>query len=251
MIKNILLTTIFIFASLFSSAQKIKEKDRQQHQRLNEQNDSAVLKMALQIKDYDVALNAAYRLTAMKPNDNENLLSLAEIYYKAEKFDQSIALCDKVLMKDSNNVKAIEIMVANFSKQENLIGLKMGYSELFKITNDGNYLYKLSEVYFNKKEYQNALNVLSKLVSDTTIKASTIALGFTKNNQTAEQSVPVLAAAYNLIGYTYLINQNPNESIKFFQKAIAIKNDFELALNNLNAAKKIIQQKPVVDGKKE
>ena len=255
MVQKLLTLFILIGFSQTVFSQRIKEKDRAQHQKISNQNDSAVLKMALQIKDYDVALNAAYRLTAQKPNDNQNLLSLAEIYYKAEKYDQSLALCDKVLKKDSNNVKALEILVANFSQQENAIGLKMGYAELFEITNEGNYLYKIAEVFFNEKDYQKSLNVLSKLVSDTTITAGTISLGFTKNNRPSAQDVPIVAAAYNLIGYVYFVNQNPAESIKYYQKALQLKSDFELAINNLRAAQKAVQestpQKPVVTPENE
>lgn len=233
---------LIILSSFSVSAQKIKEKDIVKHRALAEEQDSAVLKMALQIKDYGVALNAAYRLTAKAPNDNENLLSLANIYYQAERYDQSLALCDKVLKNDTSNIEALQLMVANFTKNENKIGAQMGYQELFKITNEAKYLYQISELLFNNKEYQKSLNVLSKLVSDSTLIQSSIAIGFNQNNQPTQQSVEIKAAGYNLIGFIYFVNGQYGKASAYYQEAIKIQNDFQLAINNLKESEKARKQ---------
>lgn len=227
----------FVFSLLivqFSTAQEFKEKEWKKHLALEGKKDSIAMLLALNNKDYQTAASLSYQMLVDDEKNIGKLYQLARIYYAAEKYELSINTCGQVLNVDSVHLSSLTMAASCFIKLKQIPNALKAYERLYQISKDPNYLYQIALVQFENKQLDECLKVLSVIVSDTSSASRMIELSSVNDaGENVKQSIPLNAAAYNIVGFIYSEKLDYSAARKYYAEALKIAPNFTLAKNNL------------------
>jgi len=113
------------------------------------------------------------------------------------------------------------------------------FNDLFKTTNDYIYLYKISAIYFDNQMFAKADSLTDILIQ----KADTSKRIMINLPDGTSQSVPILAACYNMKGAILAEGSNNIQgAIPYFQKALKIDPEFAFPRLYLERISQYLQQ---------
>ena len=144
-----------------------------------------------------------------------------------------------MIAKNTQNKKLLELMgVANeqLKRTDKSVG---NFNDLFKTTNDYIYLYKISAIYFDNQMFAKADSLTDILIQ----KADTSKRIMINLPDGTSQSVPILAACYNMKGAILAEGSNNIQgAIPYFQKALKIDPEFAFPRLYLERISQYLQQ---------
>lgn len=200
--------------------------------------DKSVLKQAMIYADADVATSALYNIIAKEGANSVYKDSLAYLYFSNRKYSSCFMVCTDILRRDSKKQDILEMQAISLENMGAIDKAAQAYAKLTVMSNNNYHAYKLGNLYFAQKKYDDAYKAVKKaleLEDKGTVKVNY------RVNQNYNQQVALLAAIHNLKGLIEF-EQEKNDLAKLsFQKAVELQDDFVLAKENLQA---------VIDGKK-
>jgi tetratricopeptide (TPR) repeat protein len=196
--------------------------------------DKAVLKQALIYADSEIAVNSMYNIIAKEGENSTYKDSLAYLYFNSRKYSSCFMVCSDILMKDSNKQDILEMQAISL---ENLMALEKAaqvYAKLVTKSNNNYHAYKLANIYYVLKNYDQALMAVKKAeeLKDT----GEIKVSYAINKNYSQQVALTSAIAFTR-GLIEAAQEKNDAAISSFQKAVNIQSDFALAKDNLEALK--------------
>jgi tetratricopeptide (TPR) repeat protein len=184
--------------------------------------------------DIDVARNALYDLILENPSNDSLIVTLAYIYFDAQKYASSLLMAQDLLVRDAKNPVYLEL--AAVSAQE--LGISdralQHYEALYLINSNILTLYQIAFLQFTLKrltESQASADlILGKPESNTTKVVFNDAQGKPKE-------YPMKVAILNLKGLIALEKADKAAAKKSFNEALAAAPDFLPAKENLEKTK--------------
>jgi len=194
--------------------------------------DKTIMKQALRYGDNDIAANSLYTIIAKEGATSVYKDSLAYLYFSGRKYSSCFLVCTDILSQDGNKQNILEMQAISLENLGAIDKSAQVYAKLVVKSNNNYHAYKLANLYFAIKKYDEAYKAIERaqqLKDKGTVKV-TYAV-----NKNYNQQVSLLAAISNLKGLIEF-EQGKNELAKgSFKKAVDYQADFVLAKENLQA----------------
>jgi tetratricopeptide (TPR) repeat protein len=210
-----------------------------------ENNSKKLLSQALKNKDYATAAFAYNNLLLEDSTNLDYKDSLARIYIRSGNFEGGLRLGEQVIAKRPGNSKLLELISVANGQLKNIDKSIANLNTLFTTTKDYTYLYKISGVYFDNGQFQKADSVCDKVI-EFADSSKNVEINLPNGSS---QSVPILAACYNMKGAILTemaeISQDGElvrKSIPYFQKAMQMAPDFAYPRLYLEKIAQFMQQ---------
>ena len=169
--------------------------------------------------------------------------SLAVVYFNMNNFPGAYKLANESYTRDNKNVTALSLL-ADISGQTNDAKTSLEWYEKLAPLNPLPYnYYQLATKQFSLERKLECRQSLAKVLADTAAAAKqkvSLQVG-----QGYSESVPVLAAAYNMLGVLAFKENNLAEAKQHYTNALKSFPEFVIAKQNLDA-----MNKPAATGKK-
>ncbi len=194
--------------------------------------DKAIMKQALVYGDNTVAANSLYAIIAKEGATSVYKDSLAYLYFSGRKYSSCFLVCSDILAHNGNKKDILEMQAISLESLGAIDKAAQVYAKLVVKSNNNYHAYKLANLYFAIKKYDEAYKAIQKAeqLKDTGKIKVTYAV-----NKNYNQQVSLLAAIANLKGLIEF-EQGKNEQAKAsFKKAVSLQDDFVLAKENLQA----------------
>ena len=225
--KNVISVFLFSMLCLNMFGQSLEQK-------LNEQ-DRRLLTQALESGDYQTAATASQSLLVRDKN-NLGIIDTLVLLYKIIGNQQGILYMTKrIIEADPGNLKALENHASAAKKLKQHGEAITTYNRLYQIEGNTKYLYEIAALYYGAKDEVTGEKVMQQIINSPRGKTDLIEIVVSKG-QTIE--VPVLAVAYNYLGYLNFANDKKEDAKFYFNKSLEVFPDFILAKNNLDNLKK-------------
>lgn len=203
-----------------------------QKKKSNDNTDENRKQLIEQIGDNRLKIDYLIDQYAKDTNDVVILRDLAVLYYQGNGLVQAYNICQLVLKKEKNDVFALRMTAGIFEKNNQVEEAILHYQKLLAVSETNQDYYQLASLYFKNENYKSCQHYLSKVLSKEA-GDDKVLITFEKDKQTMNQMVAVHAAAYNMLGFVYM-NQNEIEKAKeMCEIALKIDPNFELAKGNL------------------
>lgn len=158
--------------------------------------------------------------------------TLGYIYYLAGDYYSSLLLTKEVTDADASNVNALERLASCYNQLGDLKQTVENYEKLVPKTKNPYHYYQLAVAQFQLKRIAECAQNLQRAITDTSSRR--IPVAFTVNEGQV-QNVPVMAAAYNMLGVIQMEGKNYADARKLINKAIEVYPDFVGAKQNIEA----------------
>lgn len=195
---------------------------------------SKTYQAALRYSDYDVAKSALYDLMVENPQNDSILYSLALIYYQSKNYASAGLVAKDLLTMTPDNLAAMEIAAVSFEN----IGAKdkalEQYETLYLKSDNFQILYKMAFLQYELKKYTESKTNADILLGKKETKE---AKGVFNDKEGNQKEYPAGAALYNLKGLIALAEEDKSNAKSFFNKALEMAPDFQLAKQNLESLK--------------
>ncbi len=221
----ITLSAVLAFVSIYAQDQKDISLDK------------LVMRQSLAYGDNAVATSSIYNIIAKEGVNSTYKDSLAYLYFNSRKFSPCFMVCTDVLSRDGNKLEILEMQAISLESLGAIEKSAQSYAKLTSKTNNNFHAYKLANLYFALKKFDEAYRAILKAqeLKDTgEIKVSYAV------NKNYNQQVALLAAISNLKGLIEFDQDKMDLAKASFKKAVELQEDFVLAKENLQA---------VIDGK--
>ena len=194
--------------------------------------DKAVLKQALRYADSDVAKKSMYDIIAKEGDNSTYKDSLAYLYFNDRKYPSCYMVCADVLSKDGSKQQILEMQAVSLENMGAYDKAAQTYAKLTVKSGNNYHAYKLANLYFALKKYDEAMSAVKKAQELKDTGEIKVSYAVNKNYQ---QQVALLAAISNLKGLIEFEQEKLDLAKLSFQKAVEIQEDFVLAKENLEA----------------
>lgn len=195
--------------------------------------DKTIMKQALLYGDNTVVANSLYNIIAKEGSKSVYKDSLAYLYFNARKFSSCYLVCSDILAQDGKKQDILEMQAVSLESLGAIDKAAQVYTKLVVMSNNNYHAYKLANLYFALKKYDEASKAIQKaqqLKDKGTIKV-TYAI-----NKNYNQQVSLLAAIYNLKGLIEFEQDKMDLAKISFKKALDLDPDFVMAKDNLQSA---------------
>lgn len=228
--KNLLFTFVVLLFTFSAFGQKKNKAAKP----LPINYDSLAYAMAIDMGDTNAAIAAIYQMNAKNPNNTNKLYALALLYFEKKEYDQAVNVCNLILKQNSKHIKGLQLLAACYQADDNAIGAILVYKQLDSIAPSANNRYQMATIMYGKKKFQEALNHLQNIISDSLLVKETMNMSYQNlNKQNLSQNVSTQAAACNMAGFILMENGDIENAQALFEKALKIQPDFQLAKGNL------------------
>ncbi|MCX6182096.1 MAG: tetratricopeptide repeat protein [Bacteroidetes bacterium] len=202
-------------------------------------NDSLAYSLAMQVGDTNAAINSLYQMIGKSPKNTDKLHLLASIYFEKKQYNQCINTCTIILNENDKHIKCLQLLAVCYQEMKNSTNAIFIYKKLDSLAPESNYKYQIATIFYQKRNFQEALNTLGIIISDTLSGNESIQMNYqNKNKQNVKQNVSVRAAAYNMAGYILMENGDMERAKSLFEKSLEIEPTFELAKGNRDSMPK-------------
>lgn len=198
------------------------------------ETDKAVVKQALLFADPNVAANSMYNIIAKEGANSTYKDSLAYLYFSGRRYSSCFMVCSDILSRNPDKKDILEMEAVSLENLSAYEKAAQVYAKLVTKTNSNYHAYKMANLYYVLKKYDQATMAIDKAIQlkDTGEIKVSFAI-----NQNYSQQVPLAAAIENLKGLIEAARENKDAATASFQKAVDLFPDFVLAKENLEAMK--------------
>lgn len=191
----------------------------------------AVYKQALKNSDYNVATQAIYDIMAMQRSETHWRDSLALIYIQQKSYRQAITVSQQQLAENPDDTLMVKVQALAYKSLNEPKNALAAYEKLYPLTQDIYHLYEIATLQYNMTRLQECMQTAKGILAHPKVKEASVSLAFNRQNQT----VPLKAAVLNLQGVVAKDLDKKKEATAFFEQALLLFPDFELAKGNLEA----------------
>lgn len=227
--KN-LFTLIFLTVSLTSFSQKKKSIDQIESNKLN---------LIKTINDSRLTIDFLVDKYARDTNDVASLRELAGLYYNNENLIQAFNLCQLLVRKDKSDTYALRMLAGIYEQKSNMEEAILHYQRLLAVKETPQDQYQLASLYFKNSNYKSCEYYITKVIN--TKSQEFILMTYQKEGKGYKQSVPVIAAAFNMLGFISIRKEDYSTAKRMCEKAVEIYPTFDLAIGNLEYIKGVIE----------
>ena len=192
-----------------------------------------VYRAAMQNGDYNVATQAIYDIIATQPTQTAWKDSLALLYLQKKNYPQALLIGEKQLENNPNDTLMLKVLALSYKAVGNSKKSLEAYEKLYPLTKDVYHLYEIASTQYSMTRLQECLLTAKELHAHEDLKEASINLNFNQQNQT----VPLKAAVYNIQGVIAKDLDRQTEARAFFEEALKVAPEFELAKGNLTEMK--------------
>lgn len=215
-------------SSVFGQKQDSLQAASRQQEHLN------VYRRSLQ---YDDMHSAAYALTNyLLAGGSANFRdSLAIIYYRTGNLNGSYKLAKEINEGDAKNVTALTLLADISGRAGDTKASLDWYEKLCPLAPDPYNYYQLATRQFILERVGECRSTLQKVLADSAkARQEQVALEVSPGRS---ENVPVIAAAYNMLGALAFRDKKGDEAKKFYEMAVKEFPDFIIARQNLEGMK--------------
>ena len=198
-------------------------------------HDMQVYHQAIKFGDIGTATSAIHSLLARDTTQTKYYDTLSVLYFQSNNYPQAIQAAQNVLDKDTNNLKMIEVSARAYQAIGRFDMAMPFFQRVAALKQNPEATYQVGVCQFYLQQFDAAEISVNKVIADSNTQNEQLVIGF--NNNTRQQQVPLLAAAYNMLGSIKYQQGNANEAKINFLKAISIFPDFALPKENLEKLK--------------
>ncbi|HSC54643.1 MAG TPA: tetratricopeptide repeat protein [Phnomibacter sp.] len=228
----ILLIATALSTSSLAQADSLAAANTQQNEYLN------VYRRSLQYSDL---YSAGYALTLYLMNGGASHYkdTLALVYYQSGNYRGAFKMATEINQANPKNVTALTLLADITGRSGDTKASLEWYEKLCGVSPEPYNYYQLATRQFLLERVAECKASLNKAIADTAkSRADKVALEVAQGNS---ETVPVVAAAYNMLGaLAYRANQLA-EAKKYYELAIKEYPGFIIARNNLEGLKKPVQ----------
>lgn len=199
----------------------------------------SVYRMALGYGDPLVAIQAVYYQLAKEPTSLALRDTLATLYFNTRLYFAGVQVAKEVLTKEPNNTKMLELVALSYQAQNLSKESLEAYERLYPLTKNVFHLYQIATLQYSLQRYGECNLTVGALLTDAESEKQKVSI--TAGQKT--QQVMIKAAAVNLKGVVLMEQKEYASAQQQFEEALKLQADFELAKNNLDAAKKQLAPK--------
>lgn len=156
--------------------------------------------------------------------------TLAVLYYNIGNYQPASWYADKVLAHKPKDLRMLELLAMSEQQLGRPEKVLKAYSDLFKVTNDFQYLYQSAAVEFSMGNVDNCKLLVDSILRSPSIDKDSIEIQIESDYS---QQVPLRAAVYNLQAFLKARDGNMMGAKNDFERALRIYPDFILAKRNL------------------
>lgn len=207
----------------------------------------AVYRNGLAYGDLLTAKHALYEMIAINPANKNLKDSLMLVYFRLEAFPQSILLSKEILADKPDDALVLEVKAIS---EQNLRLTKEAletYEKLFAKSKDLYHLYQIGVLQYQLKRFGESTLSLSQLIKAEGVDKKEIVI---TNANGQSQKVSMKAGAFNILGVQSLETNALQEAKAYFQEALKIAPDFDLAKGNLKVVEDKLKPKTPAAPKK-
>lgn len=158
--------------------------------------------------------------------------TLGYIYYLAGDYYSSLLLTKEVIDVTPENLNALERIASCYNQLGDLKQTVDNYEKLVPKTKNPYHYYQLAVAQFQLKRIAECAQNLQRAIADTSSRRMPVAFNVAEGQM---QNVPVMAAAYNMLGVIQMEGKNYADARKLINKAIEVYPDFVGAQQNIVA----------------
>ncbi|MGD1959638.1 MAG: tetratricopeptide repeat protein [Fulvivirga sp.] len=181
---------------------------------------------AIRYNDYNVAKHALYNMLVENPQNDSILYSLALIYVQGQQYASAVLSANDILTLKPGHTGALEIAAISY---ENL-GIKdkalSNYESLYLNTEDYNTLYKMAFLQYDMSKYTEAKTNVDILLGKKETEELKSVYTLASNEQ---KEFPIKVSLITLKGMISAASGDKALAKKFYDEALALAPDFELA----------------------
>lgn len=198
---------------------------------------------------YDDMQSAAYALTnyLMQGGQSNFKDTLAVVYYRSGNGNGAYRLAKEIYDTDPKNVTALSLLADISGRAGDTKTSLDWYEKLCPLAPEPFNFYQLATRQFVLERIGECRTSLNKVVSDS-VKARqesvSLEIGPGQN-----ESVPILAAAYNMLGALAYRDKKTEEAKRYYQLAVKEHPGFVIARQNLEGLNSKPTAKPALTGK--
>ncbi|MGZ5243532.1 MAG: tetratricopeptide repeat protein [Bacteroidia bacterium] len=200
------------------------------------EHDIQVYHQAIRFGDMGTAIHSMHSLLARDTTQFKYYDTLGVLYFQSNNYPQAIQAAQNVLERDTNNLKMVEISARAYQAIGQFDMAVPFFVRVAKLDNNPEALYQVGVCQFYMQQFDAAEQSVNKVIEDPKAKDMELVIGF--NNNSRQQQVPLLAAAYNMLGSIKYQQGNSSAARENFGRAIALYPDFTLPKENLEKLKK-------------
>ncbi len=219
------------FITLFVSTNVLAQEEKSETQQVSasqifSSHYARTYQAAIRYNDYGVAKQALYNMLVENPQNDSILYSLSLLYIQSQQYASAVLTANDILTLKSDHSGALEIAAISY---ENL-GVKdkalSNYESLYLNTDDYNTLYKMAFLQFDLAKYAEAKTNVDILLSKKETEELTTVYTLANNEQ---KEYPIKVSLLTLKGMIGAANGDKTGARKFYDEALALAPDFELA----------------------
>ena len=158
--------------------------------------------------------------------------TLGYIYYLAGDYYSSLLLTKEVTDAQPENLNAMERLASCYNQLGDLKACVESYEKLTPKTKNPYHYYQLAVAQYQLKRIAECNQNLQLAIADTSSRRIPVAFTVAEGQV---QNVPVMAAAYNMLGVIQMDVKNYADARKLMNKAIEVYPDFVGAKQNIAA----------------
>lgn len=203
---------------------------------------------AMVFGDLMVAKEAMFNLITQNPGRIDYIDSLARLYYSLGSTQQALLSARIVLEKQADNEAMLEITGICYdalgSKKEALDA----YEKLYAKSKNVSSLYQIAVLQYSLQRVGECTTTCDNILKDPSAATSKITISYDQYNG---QDVPISAAIQNLKGVMAKDAKDDAKATTYFEEALKVFPEFELAKNNLEFIKNPPKEEEPKDKKKK
>lgn len=235
---RILLLSLCLLMALPSFGQRKKKRERNQQeqpvqtlqQQMPDSINRQVFQMALDNADYQTAITSLYYIMAQDP-EGSYLDSLASLYFIKGDYVQAVVVGRKFIEDNPVDTGILELVASSEQEIGRFKEALELYEKLETLTGSPFYSYQKAVLQYRLQRVGEMMATLNQIVQSPMAPEETVQIS--AGQGAPAQDVPVQAAAYNLMGISYVELKQPEQAKAAFQKAIEAFPEFSLAQQNL------------------
>ena len=221
----------FLICSLVTSAASAQDTEALKKHYLK------VYNQALVYNDVNAAINGLHGYLAADNNMNyKDTLSM--LYFSTKSYYSALLLSEEVYKADANNMMAMARAAECYDQLGDPTTATRLFEQVVPKTKSPYHVYKLAVCQYQLKRIAECEASAKFVLADTSSKR--IGVGFTMMDGN-QQTVPVNAAAANLLGVLKMDAKNFTGAKADFQQALALFPQFGGAKENLDACEKSLK----------
>lgn len=188
--------------------------------------------LAVDYNDFAAATTFLIQRIAREPENHSLEDSLCFLYFNRGMFAQTRATALNIRKRDDSNQEILEVLAIAEDKLGLAADAIQHYEKLAEMSGKPYYLYQAAVLQYGMKRIGECEANLQKVILHPDASKDFTIIGLENGMQ---QKVSLPAAAFNVLGVLRLEANDEASAMAFFNKALEISPEFQLAKNNVAA----------------